>query len=162
MGLAYRTVVFTLVLTLSVIGIPCPAHAATGEDAPFLTFQGRPLSAWLQGRPTGALWARPILLTQDDGKRGATPDAQGTTAGPLAGAGARGLLPRLGVPVLDERDRRSDRTFAHLTEYYRKRPLRLGGVRVVEQAFRQPPTRANVAIVAQGRAVDARLCPRSL
>ncbi len=34
MGLVHRIVVFTPVLTLSLIGIPLPAHAATGEEAP--------------------------------------------------------------------------------------------------------------------------------
>ena len=34
MGLARRIVVFTLVLALALIGIPLPAHAATGEEAP--------------------------------------------------------------------------------------------------------------------------------
>ena len=68
MGLVRRIVTFALVVAVSFVGIPLPAHAATGEDAPSLTFQGRPLSELLQGRATGAPFPPPALLQQADGQ----------------------------------------------------------------------------------------------
>ena len=64
MGLVRRIVVFTLLLTLSLIGLPLPAHAASGEETPPLTFNGRPLSELLHGRATGA----PFPLPARDGQ----------------------------------------------------------------------------------------------
>lgn len=68
MGLARRILVFTLILTLSLIGIPLPSYAATGEESPRLTFNGRPLSELLHGRATGAPFPLPALRQQDDGQ----------------------------------------------------------------------------------------------
>ena len=68
MGLAYRIVVFTLVLTLSLVGIPLPAHAASGEESPPLTFNGRPLSELLHGRAAGAPFPLPALRQQAAGQ----------------------------------------------------------------------------------------------
>ena len=64
----HRILVFTLVVTLSSIGIPLLAHAATGEESPPLTFNGRPLSELLHGRATGAPFPLPALLQQGDGQ----------------------------------------------------------------------------------------------
>ena len=80
MGLVRRIVALPLVLTLSLIGIPLPAHAAEGESPPprVLTFNGRPLSELLHGRATGAPWALPALLQQEDGQiSGVALDAEG-------------------------------------------------------------------------------------
>ncbi len=68
MGLVRRIVVFTLVVALSSIGIPLPAHAATSEESPPLTFNGRPLSELLHGRATGAPFPLPALRQQGDGQ----------------------------------------------------------------------------------------------
>ena len=70
MALARRIVVFTLVLALALIGIPLPAHAATGEEAPPLTFHGRPLSELFHGRATGAPFPLPALRQQATGASG--------------------------------------------------------------------------------------------
>ena len=78
MGLARRIVVFTLVVALSSIGTPLPAYAATGEESPPLTFNGRPLSELFHGRATGAPFPLPALLRQDDGQiSGVVVDATG-------------------------------------------------------------------------------------
>ena len=68
MGLMHRILVFTLVVTLSSIGIPFPAHAASGEESPPLTFNGRPLSELLHARATGTPFPLPALRQQDDGQ----------------------------------------------------------------------------------------------
>lgn len=77
MGLLRRTLVFAI-LILSLIGIPLPAHAASGEESPPLTFNGRPLSELLHGRATGAPFPLPALLQQGDGQiSGVVVDASG-------------------------------------------------------------------------------------
>ena len=65
----HRVLVFTLVVALSSIGIPLPAHAAEGEP-PYpraLAFNGRPLSELLHARATGASVPVPALRQQADG-----------------------------------------------------------------------------------------------
>ncbi len=68
MGLGRRIVTLAFVVAVSFIGIPLPAHAASGEEAPPLTFNGRPLSELLHGRATGAPFPLSALLQQDDGQ----------------------------------------------------------------------------------------------
>ena len=52
MGFVRRVFARTLVITLSLIGIPLPAHAA-GEETPPLTINGLPLSQFLDRTATG-------------------------------------------------------------------------------------------------------------
>ena len=77
MNLICRTVVFTLVLTLSLVGIPVPTHAV-GDKSPPLTFNGRPLSELLRGRATGVPFPLPALRQQVSGQiSGVALDAEG-------------------------------------------------------------------------------------
>jgi len=62
-----RLSVFVLVLTLSLIGIPLPAHAAA-EEAPPITLNGRPLSQLLNRAVTGDPFPLALLLGQDTGQ----------------------------------------------------------------------------------------------
>jgi len=68
MGLVRQNVVFTLVVTLLLTGMPFPAHAATGEEAPPLMLNGRPLAELLRGRATGAPIPVPSQRQQDGGQ----------------------------------------------------------------------------------------------
>lgn len=93
MNLICRTVVFTLVLTLSLVGIPVPTHAV-GDKSPPLTFNGRPLSELLRGRATGVPFPLPALRQQVSGQiSGVALDAEGQ---PLAEQTVR--LTRRGCP----------------------------------------------------------------
>ena len=76
MGTVSRFSVFVLVLTLSSIGIPLPAHAA--EDSPPLRFNGYPLSQLLNRAVTGDPFPLANLLGQETGEiRGTAMDGEG-------------------------------------------------------------------------------------
>ena len=85
MGLIRRILMFTLLVALSSIGIPLPAHAASGEETPVLTFQGR---------ATGVPFSLPALAHQYGGggvgrigKLGVDPLANGALLGSGIGGG---------------------------------------------------------------------------
>jgi len=82
MGSIRRISALALVVALSVAGIPLPAHAA-GEESPPLTFNGRPLSQFLNRAATGDPLPLANLLGQETGEiSGVVVDREGQ---PLAG-----------------------------------------------------------------------------
>ena len=77
MGTVRRISAFALVVTLPLIGIPLPAHAA-GEEAPPLTLNGRPLSQLLNRAVTDEPLPLAGLLEQNDGQiSGVAVDSEG-------------------------------------------------------------------------------------
>ena len=66
MGIVRRVSAFTLLVTLPLIGIPLPAHAA--EESPPLTFNGRPLSELLNRAVMGDPLPLSGLLDQETGQ----------------------------------------------------------------------------------------------
>ena len=66
MGLVRRTSALALVVTLSVLGIPLPAHA--GEESPPLTLNGHPLSQLLNRAAPGDPFRLAGPLVQETGQ----------------------------------------------------------------------------------------------
>ena len=66
MGLVRQTSAFALVVTLSVLGMPPPAHA--GEESPPLTLNGQPLSQLLNSAVHGDPFRLAGLLEQETGQ----------------------------------------------------------------------------------------------
>ena len=67
MDLVRRISALTLVVTLSLIGIPLPVHAAD-EESPPLTINGRPLSEFLNSAAAGAAVPLAGLVEQEIGQ----------------------------------------------------------------------------------------------
>ena len=76
MGLVRHTSALALVVTLSLMGIPLPAHA--GEESPPLTLNGHPLSQLLNGAAPGDPFRLAGLLEQETGEvSGVASDSEG-------------------------------------------------------------------------------------
>ena len=67
MGTTRRLSAFALVTTLSLTGLPLPAHAANDASPP-LTLNGRALIQLLHGRDPGNAWPLAAVLQQADGQ----------------------------------------------------------------------------------------------